>query len=67
MQIGLVLPQSHRWCNGEALRVVAALAEERGFHSIWVAEHVVLFDEYASKYPYAADGKIPEQPNGEQR
>jgi probable F420-dependent oxidoreductase len=34
-------------------------AEARGFSSIWVAEHVVLFDEYASQYPYSADGKIP--------
>jgi probable F420-dependent oxidoreductase len=34
-------------------------AEARGFHSIWAAEHVVLFDDYASQYPYAADGKIP--------
>jgi probable F420-dependent oxidoreductase len=33
--------------------------EERGFESIWVAEHVVLFDEYASQYPYSPDGKFP--------
>ena len=32
--------------------------EERGFHCIWVPEHVVLFDEYESRYPYAADGRI---------
>jgi len=34
-------------------------AEERGFHSLWAAEHVVLFDQYGSRYPYAADGRIP--------
>jgi probable F420-dependent oxidoreductase len=43
----------------ELLRVLGPAAEERGFHSLWVAEHVVLFDQYASRYPYADDGKIP--------
>ena len=41
------------------LRALARGAEERGFASLWVAEHVVLFDEYASRYPYSADGRIP--------
>ncbi len=27
-------------------------------------EHVVLFGEYASRYPYAADGNIPGNPTG---
>lgn len=40
------------------------IAEERGFHSIWVPEHVVFFPDYASRYPYAADGKIPGNPDG---
>ena len=43
-------------CVGDRL---ARALEERGFESVWVAEHVVLFDEYASRYPYAADGRIP--------
>jgi probable F420-dependent oxidoreductase len=34
-------------------------AEERGFDSIWAAEHAVLFDQYRSPYPYSRDGKIP--------
>ena len=33
--------------------------EDRGFHCIWVPEHVVLFDEYESRYPYAEDGRLP--------
>ena len=28
-----------------------------------MGEHVVLFDEYESRYPYAADGKIPAPPD----
>ena len=36
----------------------AQAVEERGFHAIWVPEHVVLFDEYESNYPYSSDGRI---------
>lgn len=32
--------------------------EERGFAALWVPEHVLFFDEYASRYPYSEDGKI---------
>ncbi len=40
-------------------------AEQRGLHSIWVPEHVVLFSEYASQYPYSEDGRIPMDPAGD--
>jgi alkanesulfonate monooxygenase SsuD/methylene tetrahydromethanopterin reductase-like flavin-dependent oxidoreductase (luciferase family) len=42
----------------------AVTAEERGIHSIWVPEHVLFFPEYASRYPYAPDGKLPGNPDG---
>jgi len=38
--------------------------EERRFHSLWVPEHVVFFPEYASRYPYSKDGRIPGDPDG---
>ena len=59
MKVGLFVPAANPFATAEFLNTVGPAAEERGFHSIWVAEHVVLFDEYESKYPYAADGKIP--------
>ena len=34
-------------------------AEHAGFHSLWFAEHVALFDTHASQYPYSPDGKFP--------
>ncbi|MGE4605575.1 MAG: LLM class F420-dependent oxidoreductase [Myxococcota bacterium] len=40
------------------------IAEQSGFHSLWVPEHVVFFREYASRYPYSADGRIPGNPDG---
>ena len=39
--------------------VAAQAAEARGFHSLWLGEHVVLFDEYAQEYPYADTGDFP--------
>ena len=59
MKIGLFAPLTNPFATPEYMRAVGRAAEERGFHSIWVAEHVLLFDEYGSQYPYAADGKIP--------
>ncbi len=59
MQVGLFAPLANPWATPEYLSTLARESEQRGFHSIWVAEHIVLFDDYASKYPYAADGRIP--------
>lgn len=38
------------------------IAEDMGFHSLWVPEHVLFFPEYESRYPYSADGKIRGDP-----
>jgi probable F420-dependent oxidoreductase len=46
----------------ELLDAVAAESEARGIATIWVGEHVVLFGDYASRYPYADDGRIPAPP-----
>ena len=59
MKLGVFLPFATPLADGPFLRAVGEAAEGAGFDSLWVAEHVVLFDEYASKYPYSADGKIP--------
>jgi probable F420-dependent oxidoreductase len=31
---------------------------------LWLPEHVLFFREYASRYPYAEDGRIPGDPDG---
>ena len=33
------------------------LAESIGIESVWTFEHVIVPQDYASKYPYSADGK----------
>jgi len=59
MDIGLFAPLGNGNASAEILRALGREAEDRGFESIWVAEHVVLFDDYESRYPYAADGRFP--------
>lgn len=59
MELGLFAPLGNGNCTGDLLRLLGREAEARGFESIWVAEHVVLFDEYESQYPYAENGRFP--------
>lgn len=42
---------------------VAAAAEEHGFESVWVSDHVVVPVQVSSRYPYRADGKMSFAPN----
>jgi len=42
----------------EWVRTIATTAERLGFATIWAPEHVVLLEQYASKYPYSS-GKPP--------
>ena len=63
MKVGLFAPFTNPSATAEYIQAMGSGAEERGFDSIWVAEHVVLFDDYGSQYPYAADGKIPASPD----
>jgi probable F420-dependent oxidoreductase len=58
MQIGIFAPMATPFADAGFLHALGTAADERGFHSIWIGEHVVFFDQYESKYPYADDGKI---------
>ena len=59
MRFGLVAALSSPIATPEYLTTLVRAAEDRGYHSLWVPEHVVLFDEYGSRYPYAEDGRVP--------
>ena len=62
MKLDLWLPTATPFATPELLAAVGREADERGIGTIWVGEHVVLFDEYQSEYPYAPDGKMPAPP-----
>ena len=59
MKIGLFAMGTNRMAGGALLRAVATHAERLGVATLWVPEHVVLLDQYASKYPYSTDGQLP--------
>ncbi|MFQ5993005.1 MAG: LLM class F420-dependent oxidoreductase [Nitrospiraceae bacterium] len=45
------------------LAEVARLAEARGYHSVFVADHIVVPRALMSKYPYSRDGSFPYDPD----
>lgn len=64
MKIGLV-PVNVGYAQAEQLVALAHVAEAAGFESVWTFEHVMVPVHYASRYPYAASGKMggtPETP-----
>ena len=62
MEVGVFVPLGEGNATAEVCRAVGREVEDRGFESIWVPEHVVLFDEHESVYPYSADGRLPGGP-----
>lgn len=59
MDVGVFVPLGNGNASPEIVRAVGREVEDRGFESIWVPEHVVLFDDYDSSYPYSPDGRFP--------
>lgn len=63
MRFDLWVPTATPFCTGDVLVALAREAEDRGVGGIWVGEHVMFFDQYRSRYPYAEDGRIPVAPD----
>jgi probable F420-dependent oxidoreductase len=59
MQIGFFAIGIGPSADPELLALAARAVEQCAFHSLWTGEHVVLVSQYASKYPYAQDGRMP--------
>jgi hypothetical protein len=58
MDLALLVPLTAFGSDAKFLWVLGPAAEERRFESINAPEQVVIFDEYRSRYPYSADGKL---------
>ena len=63
MQIGVTVAFNHT-TPPQYIAQAARFIEDAGFHSLWVPEHVLFFPDYASRYPYADDGRVPGNPQG---
>ena len=53
---GCSLPSSGPMSSPESLRSLAQRAEDLGFDSVWVSDHIVVPRQVESFYPYAPDG-----------
>jgi len=65
MKFGLRLPGAGPYAGPEAISAFAIKAEELGFHSLWMTDHIALPTAVDTKYPYREDGKFfwpPETP-----
>ncbi|HIG44348.1 MAG: LLM class F420-dependent oxidoreductase [bacterium] len=59
MKIGLFATFMSPTCGSEMVAEFGSNAEEIGIESLWLGEHVVLFDKMEFPYPGSKDGKIP--------
>ena len=48
-----------RQTQPSGLAAIARKAEELGFESLWVPEHIILPVQYRSLYPYSSSGRLP--------
>ena len=62
MRFGVHLVAAGTTIEGDMIARVAARAEELGYDSLWVSDHVVFPTELSVPYPYSPDGKLPFDP-----
>jgi alkanesulfonate monooxygenase SsuD/methylene tetrahydromethanopterin reductase-like flavin-dependent oxidoreductase (luciferase family) len=53
MDVGLFLATTGPMLSGRDFAAMARAADDRGFHSLWVAEHILFFDQFVSKPPFS--------------
>ena len=63
MKIGMTAIGIGKAARPNTIRTVVENAERLGFATLWAPEHVVLFDNHESKYPYRDDGSFMARSN----
>jgi probable F420-dependent oxidoreductase len=59
MELGVLFHLGGPCADPGFVAAIGPAMEERGFNTVWVTEHAVLFDETNSRYPYTEDGVPP--------
>lgn len=59
MRFGIFAAVASPFAGPDVITAMATAADESGIDSMWIPEHVVLFEDYESSYPYSPDGKVP--------
>ena len=62
LPIGCTLPTSGAAADPAAIGALAQAAEDLGFDSVWISDHVVVPEHISSAYPYSPDGRFPTLP-----
>jgi len=57
MEVGAIIPNAGSKASPENIAIVARWAEELGYHSVWVTDHVVLSEKVDAYYPYRSHGR----------
>ena len=57
MRLGVFVSNEGDHATRLGLAEMAASAEEAGADGLWVSDHVALFDQPTSEYPFSADGR----------
>ena len=64
MKIGFMLPMFGPMATHDNMLNMAQLAEDRGFESIWVPDHVIMPTQIDTTYPYNKAGEYIADPKG---
>ncbi len=62
MRFGVHLVAAGKVIEGEKIARLARRAEELGYDSVWVSDHIIFHTVLRSPYPYSPDGKLPLDP-----
>jgi probable F420-dependent oxidoreductase len=57
MEVGIIVHNAGAKASPENIVMTARWAEELGYHSLWLTDHVVLPEEVNSWYPYRTHGR----------
>ena len=62
MKVGLMPLVGGETSDPDYIGRIARGLEERGFHSVWAVDHILIPKDIKSDYPYAKDGSFPVDP-----
>jgi len=57
MEVGVIIPNAGPKASVENIVTTARWAEELGYHSLWLTDHVVLAEQIDAYYPYRTHGR----------
>jgi probable F420-dependent oxidoreductase len=63
MRFGVHLPHAGRHASASGVVEVARAAEEAGYGSVWLFDHLFTPTKIESEYPFGADGQYPLKPS----